>query len=198
MKANSMSTSMEGNSTSVSNVTRSSGSGSGSGSGYDRGSADDSPINTTAATSDDMTYQYTTPDITDKTELYDFKNISIHLPPTLFENVNDTNVGVLFTFYTGPALFPVRRDYDDNFPEVVSPVIGASLAQLQPQVNLTTNVTMTLPFAKVSITTGCLPCSLYSFFLQLLKQSNLSSLDTAIVCASWNFSAAGMYNLCTL
>ena len=186
MKVNSTST---GNSSTVSNTSLSGGSGSGSGHWS-------SPVNVTTGISEDVspTYPGDTPESSDETEFYDVKNISIHLPPALFENVTDTSVGVLFTFYTGPALFPVRRAYDEDFPEVISPVIGASLAGLDPPVNLTTNVTITLPFSKVRVITCPSTCPILLNFssLQLLKESNILSLNTAVVCVSWNFSAAGM------
>ena len=58
-------------------------------------------------------------------------NISITLPPAVFRNVTSQNVALLFTFYVRTTLFPVRKDPDDEFPSVRSPIVGASLNGFQ-------------------------------------------------------------------
>lgn len=199
MKSDSTNNAVDGNTSTASNTSSNRGSGSypssGSGSGFGIRLTDGSLSNDT-----DDTPTYMSPTnmaITDETdvdegaELYD--NISIQLPSALFANLTETSVGVLFTFYITPALFPVRRAYDEALPAVGSPVIGASLAEMDPPVNLTVNVTMTIPFSKVGV---ILTLPFVLFFSSDQQDSllpNSSLFNTAVMCASWNFSAAGMY-----
>ena len=58
-------------------------------------------------------------------------NISITLPPAVFRNVTSQNVALLFTLHVRATLFPVRKNPDDEFPSVRSPIVGASLNGLQ-------------------------------------------------------------------
>jgi len=70
-------------------------------------------------------------------------NMSISLPPALFNSINTGNVRVSFTAYTTAALFPLASDpsRSDRF-ELGSPVIGANLNGVS---NLSNNVTIELP-----------------------------------------------------
>ena len=144
MRVNSTNNSVDGNSSGSYLIGLGSSSGSSSGSG----SADGMDEEVTPASTE------VTPADTEETVYYDdvlktYSNISIHLPPTVFANVTDASVGVLFSFYTTSALFPARRANDSDFPYVVSPVIGASLAGVNSSVNLSQQVVMTIPFSKV-------------------------------------------------
>lgn len=76
-------------------------------------------------------------------------NISIHIPPAVFSNITDTSVGVLFSFYATSALFPIRKEINSDLPDIVGPVIGASVVGINPPVNLTENIVMTIPVYEV-------------------------------------------------
>ena len=132
----------------------------------------------------------------EETSTASYNNISISLPPAAFAQLNDTDVGVLFSFYNTSALFPVKRDSDSDFPEVVSPVIGASLAGSDSLVNLSQNIVMTLPFTTVSIIRiePSSPSLVCIILLSINVHPQNASINTVVVCASWNFSAAGTVN----
>ena len=141
----------------------------------------------------------TTPKINDSYDMskQQYENVSIHLPPAVFANKNTSSVGVLFSFYTKAALFPLRRGGRSGFPEVVSPVIGALLAGFNSVVNISQNVVMTIPFSMVSIflvSSNFYICIIWLSF-HFFQQQN-DSLSTVLECASWDFSAAGehLYN----
>ena len=81
-----------------------------------------------------------------------YVNISIYLPPAVFNNVTDLSVGLLFSFYRVATLFPVRTEIDGDreYPAISSPVVGAALALQEPVANLIENIIITLPFSVVS------------------------------------------------
>ena len=201
MKSDSTNNTVDGNTSTASNTSSNSGSGSGFGIKLTDGSlsndTDDIPTyvsQTNMAITDETDVDEGAELFDEAAELYDnIENISIQLPSALFANLTETSVGVLFTFYITPALFPVRRAYDEALPAVVSPVIGASLAEMDPPVNLTVNVTMTLPFSKVGVILTLSSVLFFSSDQQDSLLPNSSLFNTAVMCASWNFSAAGMY-----
>lgn len=77
-------------------------------------------------------------------------DISIFLPPEIFENVNTSTVGLLFTYYRLPSFFPVQKRTNSDQIFVASPVIGASLAGLEKVYSLSEPVVLTLPVMVVS------------------------------------------------
>ena len=78
-----------------------------------------------------------------------YTNISIYLPPSLF-NLSVSSVVLVFSYYPTAVLFPVRAVNVNGYPAIDSPVIGASLAEIFPIMNLTEPVVMTLPYVMVS------------------------------------------------
>ena len=68
------------------------------------------------------------------------QDAAISLPPSLFQLVNTTEVGIGFTFYETAALFPLPEGSPSNLT-VGSPVIGAlvvgqSFSDLQDPVTI--------------------------------------------------------------
>ena len=63
---------------------------------------------------------------------------SIELPPSLFEKINvvNTSVGIVFTVYEEPVLFPLADGTPPNL-KIRSPVIGAQLGGILTIENLT-------------------------------------------------------------
>ena len=55
-------------------------------------------------------------------------NISVYLPPAVFENVTTPTVGLLFTYYREAFLFPLSKQSESDALAAASPVIGISLA----------------------------------------------------------------------
>ena len=51
----------------------------------------------------------------------------ISLPRSLFDRINKTNVGLVFSQYKTPVLFPLTND-SKNVSEIVSSVVAASVA----------------------------------------------------------------------
>ena len=85
----------------------------------------------------------------EETNITAYTNISIYLPPSLF-NLSVSSVVLVFSYYSMAMLFPVRAVNMNGYPAVASPVIGASLAEIFPIMNLTEPVVMTLPYVVVS------------------------------------------------
>ena len=136
-----------------------SGSGSGSGSASDESSGIFSDIDDDLAPNEgdgtlSSSDRNTTgaPPTNYDSERYQYTNISIYLPPNVFNQLNSTDVGLLYSFYDTPMLFPLRVDTENNYPEIASPVIGVSLAQAEPVVNLTEDIVMVVPYKVVSST----------------------------------------------
>ena len=73
---------------------------------------------------------------------------SLSLPPRLFQNSEAATVGLAFSSYSTPSLFPVR-DTDQRF-EIASPVLGAIIYDMDTS-SLSENVTITLPIQSVSV-----------------------------------------------
>ena len=82
-----------------------------------------------------------------------FDVVSIHLPPAVFRNLTEPNVGLLYSYYSTAALFPVRNINETEYPAIASPVIGVLLADVEPLVNLSDPIIMTLPYILVCIYT---------------------------------------------
>ena len=70
---------------------------------------------------------------------------SIQLPSSLFEQVGgaNTSIGLVFTLYLEPVLFPLADDTPSN-SEIRTPVIGALLGGIPTVENLTQPVTIVL------------------------------------------------------
>ena len=77
--------------------------------------------------------------------------VSIYLPPAVFSNLTVSSVGLLYSYYSTAVLFPVRNINETEYPAIATPVIGASLAEMEPVVNLTDPIIMTLPYTVVCI-----------------------------------------------
>ena len=104
---------------------------------------------TSYSSGDDNNFNYTDDNYND---FIGYHNISIYLPPAVFENLTDTRVGLLFSYYRTPILFPLRNVSNDSYyPVIASPVIGAALAEQEAVVNLTDNIIITIPYTAVSI-----------------------------------------------
>ena len=73
---------------------------------------------------------------------------SLSLPPRLFQNSEAATVGLAFSSYSTPSLFPVRN-MDQRF-EIASPVVGAIIHDMDTS-SLSENVTITLPIQSVSV-----------------------------------------------
>ena len=72
---------------------------------------------------------------------------SISLPPLLFQAVdNSESVGLAFSAYSTPTLFPVR-EMDSRFA-IASPILGVIIHDMDTS-SLGTNVTITLPIEPV-------------------------------------------------
>ena len=72
--------------------------------------------------------------------------VSISLPPSLFElaSGDDSDVGLAFTFYESPNLFPLANGTRSSGVEVGSSVIGALVAGKTEIVDLEEPVRITL------------------------------------------------------
>ena len=56
-------------------------------------------------------------------------NLSIEVPPEVYESTSgDKDIGVFYTLYQNPSLFPVTGDFDREGYTVGSPVVGAAIA----------------------------------------------------------------------
>ena len=77
-------------------------------------------------------------------------DISIVLPRAIFENINASTLGLLFTYYRLPSFFPVQRRSNNDQIFVASPVVGASLAGIEKVSSLSQPVVLTLPVMVVS------------------------------------------------
>ena len=78
-----------------------------------------------------------------------FAVVSVYLPPALFRNLTTPDVGLLYSYYSTSSLFPMRNLNETEYPAIVSPVIGVLLADVEPVVNLTDPILMTLPYILV-------------------------------------------------
>lgn len=77
-------------------------------------------------------------------------NITIFLPPVVFENLTTSAVGLLFTYYRSASLFPLRKQSKTDQTFVASPVIGASLAESGEIYSLPEPIILVLPVMVVS------------------------------------------------
>ena len=68
---------------------------------------------------------------------------SITLPPEVFTDINNSDVGLLFSVYLTTVLFPVADESQEEGFVVGSLVLGASLAE-RYIINLTEPVNITL------------------------------------------------------
>lgn len=133
------------------NVSNNTTSGSGSGSGFgiapDEGSGSVSNASNDTVSNDRNSSR--TPAMMDQGLQY--TNISISLPFNVFSHINSTDVGLLYSYYRDSNLFPLRVETETGHPAIASPVIGASLVQTEPIVNLTQPIVMVLPYRVVRI-----------------------------------------------
>ena len=87
----------------------------------------------------DCTYKYPCPDPVNVSEtsvtLENNQSALISLPTSLFGLLGVESVGVFFTFYEGPVLFPLGNGTGNEDTIVGTPVIGATVAN-QSLVNL--------------------------------------------------------------
>ena len=96
-------------------------------------------------------FPHTDSDNTTDSDLLDaidaFANVSIKLPGEAFNSTSDSEVGLVFTAYTTPILFPLADpDEDGNYTmnnTIDSNIVGASLAG-KTVANLTQGVIITL------------------------------------------------------
>ena len=67
---------------------------------------------------------------------------SISLPPDLFANLSDNNLGLVFTMFNTSVLYPLANEMRETF-SVASSVVGATVAG-HIVTGLTTNVSIVL------------------------------------------------------
>ena len=67
---------------------------------------------------------------------------SVSLPPDLFANLSDNNLGLVFTTFNTSVLYPLANETRETFA-VASSVVGATVAG-HTVTGLTTNVTIVL------------------------------------------------------
>lgn len=78
-------------------------------------------------------------------------NVSVHLPPTVFENITTDTIGLFFTYYPQAYLFNASKA---AYPFVASPVIGVALATNSVISDLPELITLILPLQIVSMVTS--------------------------------------------
>lgn len=78
-------------------------------------------------------------------------NISIFLPPEVFINRTTPNIGLLYTYYQSASLFPIRRRFKNDKIFVASPVVGASLAEMEEVFSLPEPIILILPVTVVGV-----------------------------------------------
>ena len=80
----------------------------------------------------------------DSTALYPNETVAITLPPSLFKQVNDSNISIFFGFYEIAALFPINITSSTTRQTLVtSPVIAATVVPGLENLKDTENITMT-------------------------------------------------------
>ena len=86
------------------------------------------------------------------------QNAAITLPPLFFEQVNDSNIGIIFGFYKTAALFSINKNSSHpptsskttRQTQVISPVIAATVIESSPR--NTENITIIFRVTKFNNT----------------------------------------------
>lgn len=76
-------------------------------------------------------------------------NISVYLPPAVFENITAPTIGLLFTYYREAFLFPVSKQSESDSLAAASPVVGISLTGYDISL-VSEPIVLTLPLLVVS------------------------------------------------
>ena len=120
-------------------------------------------------------------------------NQSIELPSEVYELINsDKDIGIFYTLYQKPSLFPVTGDFDREGYTVGSPVVGAAIAEMDISDLLDPVVIKLQTSIEVRISSSvnyCWYMCLYMRTNYFLVQNYSEVLPTA--CVSWNFTARG-------